>query len=77
MDEAHEAGPSFENLDERYGKRRKKGSNATWRTETGETGRVSTGKALDYVKRSRAVGGIVFNPADERHSLAIAKFLLE
>lgn len=75
--EAHEAGPNFENLDERYGKRRKKGGNATWKTEAGETARVSTRKVLAYVKRSKAVGGLIFNPGDERHSLAIAKFLLE
>ena len=76
-DEAHEAGPSFENLDERYGKRRKKGTTTAWKTEAGETARVSTAKVLAYVKRSRAVGGIIFNPGDERRSLAIAKFLLE
>ena len=74
----HEAGPSFDNLDERYGKRRKKGSTATtWKTEAGETARVSTAKVLAYVKRSKAVGGLIFNPGDERRSLAIAKFLLE
>ena len=76
-DEAHEAGPSFENLEERYGKRRKKGSNATWTITAGETARVSTGKVLAYMRRSKAVGGLIFNPGDEKHSLAIAKFLLE
>ena len=76
-DEAHEAGPSFENLDERYGKRRKKGSNAIWTITAGETARVSTAKVLAYVKSSKAVGGLIFNPGDEKHSLAIAKFLLE
>ena len=73
----HEAGPSFENLDERNGKRRKKSNSATWAVEAGETGRVSTGKILAYVKRSKAVGGLIFNPGDEKRSLAIAKFLLE
>lgn len=79
VDDAHDIGPSFDNLEERYpsGKRRKKGTTTTWKTEAGETARVSTGKVLAYVKRSRAVGGIIFNPGDERHSLAIAKFLLE
>ena len=76
-DEAHEAGPSFENLDERYGKRRKKGSNATWTVAAGEIARVSTGKVLTYMRRNKAVGGLIFNPGDDRHSLAIAKFLLE
>ena len=76
-DEAHEAGPSFENLEERYGKRRKKGSNATWTITAGETARVSTAKVLAYMRRSKAVGGLIFNPGDDRHSLAIAKFLLE
>ena len=75
--EAHEAGPDFSNLDERYGKRRKKNSVAAWTTQSGETARVSTGKVLAYVKRSYAVGGLIFNPNDERHSLALAKFLLE
>jgi len=77
VDDAHEAGPDYSNLDERYGKRGKKGSNATWKTEVGETARVSTGKVLAYVKRSKAVGGLIFNPGDEKRSLAIAKFLLE
>lgn len=77
VDDAHEAGPSFDNLDERYGKRRKKGSSITWTVEAGETVLVSTGKVLAYVHRSHAVGGLVFNPGNERHSLAIAKFLLE
>ncbi len=78
MDEVHEAGPSFENLDERYGKQRKKGNTTTtWKTEVGETARVSTAKVLAYVKRSKAVGGLIFNPGDEKRSLAIAKFLLE
>lgn len=76
-DEAHEAGPSFENLDERYGKRRKKERNATWTVAVGETAKVSTGKVLAYVKSSKAVGGLIFNPGDDRHSIAIAKFLLE
>ena len=79
VDDTHDSGPSFDNLDERYpsGKRRKKGATTTWKTEAGETARVSTRKVLAYVKRSRAVGGIIFNPGDERRSLAIAKFLLE
>ena len=77
VSETHEAGPSFDNLDERYGKRRKKGSSITWTVEAGETALVSTGKVLAYVHRSHAVGGLVYNPGDERHSLAIAKFLLE
>ena len=76
VSETHEAGPSFDNLDERYGKRRKKGSLITWTVEAGETALVSTGKVLAYVHRSHAVGGLVFNPGDERHSLVIAKFLL-
>ena len=75
--EGHEAGPDFSNLDKRYGKRRKKGGSATWAVEAGETARVSTAKILAYVKRSKAVGGLIFNPGDEKHSLAIAKFLLE
>ena len=77
VDDAHEAGPSFDNLDERYSKRRKKGSSITWTLEAGETALVSTGKVLAYVHRSHAVGGLVFNPGDDRHGLAIAKFLLE
>ena len=64
-------------MEERYGKRRKKGSNATWTVAAGETARVSTSKVLAYMRRSKAVGGLIFNPGDEKHSLAIAKFLLE
>ena len=77
VDQTHEAGPSFENLEERYGKRRKKGTGAAWSVSSGETALVSTGKVLAYVHRSRAVGGLIFNPGDDLHSLAIAKFLLE
>ncbi len=77
VDDAHKAGPSFENLEERYGKRRKKGAEATWSVTSGDTTLISTGKVLAYVHRSHAVGGLVFNPGDDRHSLAIAKFLLE
>lgn len=77
MDNAHDNGPSFENLDERYGKRRKKRATTTWKMEAGETARVSTSKILAYVKRSKAVGGLIFNPGDVKHGLAIAKFLLE
>ena len=77
VDDAHDSGPSFDNLDERYDKRRKKGNTTTWAVEAGETALVSTGKVLAYVHRSHAVGGLVFNPGDEKHSLAIAKFLLE
>jgi len=75
--EKYEAGPDFSNLDERYGKRRKKGNNATWAVEAGETARVSTEKVQAYMRRSKAVGGVIFNPGDPRRSLAIAKFLLE
>ena len=67
MDEEHEAGPSFANLDERYGKRRKKGSTTTtWKTEARETARVSTAKVLAYVKRSKAVGGLIPAHDDRR-----------
>lgn len=75
--EKHEAGPDFSNLDERYGKRRKKGNNATWAVEAGETARVSTEKVQAYMRHSKAVGGVIFSPGDPRRSLAIAKFLLE
>ena len=74
--EKHEAGPDFSNLDERYGKRRKKGNNATWAVEAGETARVSTEKVLAYMRRSKAVGGLIFNPGDPRRSLAIAKYFV-
>jgi len=74
---ADEAGPDFSSLDERYGKRRKKNSVATWATQSGETAHVSTGKGLAYVKRSYAAGGLILNPNNERHSLALAKILLE
>ena len=63
MDEAHEAGPGYENLNERYGKRRQRGTTATWKTEAGDTACASTGKVRSYVRHSRAVGGIIFDPA--------------
>lgn len=76
-EQQHDSGPDFSNLNERYGKRRRKGSVTTWKTESGETALVSTRKILAYVRRSKAVGGLIFNPGDERRSLAIVKFLLE
>jgi len=76
--DAHEDGPDFSNLDERYEKRRrKKRTGGSWQaTEIGETTKVSTKKVLANVKRNQVIGGLIFNPYDERRSLALAKFLL-
>lgn len=44
--------------------------------ESGESAKVSVKKILAYMKRSKAVGGLVFNPYDEKRSMALAKFLI-
>ena len=76
--DTHEEGPDFDNLDERYDiRRRKKRSGSTWQTtEAGELARVSTRKILANMRQNAAIGGLIFNPYDEKLSLAIAKFLV-
>jgi len=75
----HSPSPDFENLEDRYPsgqQRRKKQQFQVWKTESGEVAQVPTGKVLAYMHRSPTIGGLVFNPADEKRSLALAKFLL-
>lgn len=76
--DTHEEGPDFDNLDERYDRRRrKKRAGGTWQTtEAGEVARVPTRKILANMRRNAAIGGLIFNPYDEKRSLAIAKFLV-
>ena len=45
--------------------------------ESGEIAKVPVKKVLAYMKRSKAVGGLVFNPYDEKRSMAITKFLIQ
>ncbi len=77
--DTHEDGPDFSNLDERYEKRRyKKRIGRTWHAaEPGEFAKVSTKKVLANMNRNGAIGGLIFNPYDQRWSLAIAKFLIQ
>ena len=59
--------------------RRKKATSVgpMWSTSTfSETATVRTRDVLDYMKRSRAVGGLVFNVYDEQHSIALPKFMI-
>ena len=49
-----------------------------WKTsEEREIASVSTRKILDYVRKSKAVGGLIFNVYDEKHSVALPKFMIE
>ena len=59
-------------------KRRKRKTKAgTWKAmESGEIAKVPVKKVLAYMMRSKAVGGLVFNPYDEKRSMALAKFLV-
>lgn len=41
-----------------------------------ETAVVRTRTVLDYVKRSKTVGGLVFNVYDEKRSIALPKFMI-
>lgn len=82
IDDTHEQGPVFSEDDTNDlpagKKRRKRKTKAViWNTnETGEIAKVSVRKVLAYMKRSNAIGGLVFNPYDDKRSLAIAKFLV-
>ncbi len=77
--DTHDEGPDFFNLDDRYEKRRRrKRADGTWQaTEPGEIAKVSTKKVLANMNRNGAVGGLIFNPYDQRRNLAIAKFLIQ
>lgn len=77
--DTHEDGPIFtEDEDVPTGKKRRKKRAGTWNTtETGEIAKVSVSKILSNMRRNKAVGGLIFNPYDEKRSMAIAKFLLE
>jgi len=82
ISETHEQGPVFTEDEEEptTGKKRRKRKTKAgiWNaTESGEIAKVPVKKVLAYVKRSRAVGGLVFNPYDEKRSMAITKFLIQ
>lgn len=76
--DTHDDGPVFSEDDPSLPskKRRKKREN-TWRTtEAGEVAKVSVKKILANMQRNKAIGGLIFNPYDEKRSMAIAKFLI-
>lgn len=76
--DTHDNGPVFaEDEEAPTGKKRRKKRAGTWNTtETGEIAKVSVKKILSNMRRNKAVGGLIFNPYDEKRSLAIAKFLI-
>ena len=76
--DTHEDGPVFsENEGAPTGKKRRKKRAGTWNTtETGEIAKVSVKKILSNMRRNKAVGGLIFNPYDEKRNMAIAKFLI-
>ena len=76
--DTHEDGPIFSEDDGApTGKKRRKKRASTWNTtETGEIAKVSVNKILSNMRRNKAVGGLIFNPYDEKRSMAIAKFLI-
>ena len=81
VNDAHEQGPVFseDEAESGDGKRRRKRKTKvrTWKaTESGEIAKVPVKKVLAYMKRSKAVGGLVFNPYDDKRSMALAKFLI-
>ena len=82
ISETHEQGPVFTEDEEEpnNGKKRRKRKTkvGTWKAmESGEIAKVPAKKVFAYVKRSKAVGGLVFNPYDEKRSMAINKFLIQ
>ena len=59
--------------------RRKKATSVgpMWKASpVSETATVRTRDVLDYMKRSRAVGGLIFNVYDEKHSVVLPKFMI-
>ena len=59
--------------------RRKKATSVRpmWKASpVSETATVRTRDVLDYMKRSKAVGGLVFNVYDEKRSIALPKFMI-
>lgn len=59
--------------------RRKKAKTTTqmWKTsDVRGTATVSTKQVLDYMRRNRAVGGLIFNVYDEKRSIALPKFMI-
>ena len=76
--DTHEDGPIFSEDDGApTGKKRRKKRASTWNTtETGEIAKVSVNKIFSNMRRNKAVGGLIFNPYDEKRSMAIAKFLI-
>ena len=76
--DTHEDGPVFsEDEDAPTGKKHRKKRVGTWiTTETGEIAKVSVKKSLSNMRQNKAVGGLIFNPYDEKRSMAIAKFLI-
>lgn len=76
--DTHDNGPVFSDDEEASaGKKRRKKRTGTWNTtETGEVAKVSVKKVLANMRRSKAIGGLIFKPYDEKRSMAIAKFLI-
>lgn len=61
----------------RVRRKKSKEKSPMWSTSTSsETATVRTRDVLDYMKRSRAVGGLIFNVYDEKHSIALPKFMI-
>ena len=59
--------------------RRKKATSVgpMWKASpVSETAMVRTRDVLNYMKRSKAVGGLVFNVYDEKRSIALPKFMI-
>ena len=81
VSDSHEQGPVFSEDEEEPSsgkkRRRRKTKVGAWKaTDAGEIAKVPVKKVLAYVKRSKRVGGLVFNPYDEKRSMALAKFLI-
>jgi len=68
-----------EDESEQTGKRRmkKKSRSGTWKpVDRGEVTKVSVRKVINNLNKNRAIGGLLFNLYDEKHSMAIPKFLI-
>ena len=76
--DTHENGPVFsEDEVAPTSKKRRKKHAGTWNTtETGDVAKVSVKKVLANMRRNKAIGGLIFNPYDDKRSMAIAKFLI-
>lgn len=75
IDEGEDAAP--QKKARRHRRKKAKTTSTLWKTsDVKGTATVSTKHVLDYVRRNRAVGGLIFNIYDEKRSVVLPKFMI-